>query len=64
METQNSALKGADALIIVTEWQHFKVLDIEYVSRSLKEPLIFDGRNIFPPERLKNSGIKYYSIGR
>jgi len=64
METQNSALKDADALIIVTEWQNFKVLDIEYVSQSLKEPLIFDGRNIFSPERLKNSGIKYYSIGR
>lgn len=64
MVTQNSALNGADALIIVTEWQNFKVLDIEYVSQSLKEPLIFDGRNIFSPERLKNSGIKYYSIGR
>jgi len=61
---QNSALKGADALIIVTEWQNFKVLDIEYVSKSLKVPLIFDGRNLFSPEKLKNNGIKYYSIGR
>jgi UDPglucose 6-dehydrogenase len=64
VENQNSALKGADALIIVTEWQNFKVLDIKYVSRSLKVPLIFDGRNLFSPERLKNNGIKYYSIGR
>ena len=64
MVSQNSALKGADALIIVTEWENFKVLDIEYVSQLLKEPLIFDGRNLFSPERLKNNGIKYYSIGR
>ena len=64
MVSQNSALKGADALIIVTEWENFKVLDIEYVSQLPKEPLIFDGRNLFSPERLKNNGIKYYSIGR
>jgi UDPglucose 6-dehydrogenase len=64
MKTQDSALKDADALIIVTEWQHFKVLDIEYVSKTLKEALIFDGRNLFEPERLRKKGIKYYSIGR
>lgn len=64
MATQNCVLENADALIIVTEWQSFKVLDIEYVCQSLKEPIIFDGRNLFSPERLKNSGIKYYSIGR
>lgn len=64
MESQNDALEGADALIIVTDWRNFKVLDIEYVCQTLTEPLIFDGRNMFSHERLKNSGIKYYSIGR
>lgn len=64
MGTQNSALKDADALIIVTEWQHFKVLDIDLVSKALKESLIFDGRNLFEPDRLRKQGIKYYSIGR
>ncbi len=64
MGTQESALKDADALIIVTEWQHFRAPDFEQIKQSLKQPLIFDGRNLFEPERLKNHGITYYSIGR
>jgi len=64
MGTQNSTLKDADALIIVTEWQHFRVLDVEVISRALNEPVIFDGRNLFEPTRLKKQNITYYSIGR
>lgn len=52
--TQESALKEADALIIVTEWQHFRAPDFEQIKRDLKQSIIFDGRNLFEPERLKN----------
>ena len=64
METQQLALKDADALIIVTEWQHFKAPDFQYIKQSLKESVIFDGRNLFEPQLLENHGITYYSIGR
>ena len=64
METQELALKEADALIIVTEWQHFRAPDFEFVKQSLKHPVIFDGRNLFEPERLEKQDITYYSIGR
>lgn len=64
MGTQESTLKNADALIIVTEWQHFRAPDFKLVKQSLKQPVIFDGRNLFEPERLVKQGVTYYSIGR
>jgi len=64
MESQESAMNDADALIIVTEWQHFRALDFGQIKQSLKQPVIFDGRNLFEPERLVKQGITYYSIGR
>lgn len=64
MGTQEAALDNADALIIVTEWQHFRVPDFELIRDSLLHPVIFDGRNLFDPKRLKKQGITYYSIGR
>ena len=64
METQELTLKEADALIIVTEWQHFKAPDFDLILKLLKAPVIFDGRNLFEPKRLENQGITYYSIGR
>lgn len=63
-ETQELALKQADALIIVTEWQHFKAPNFDVVIQELNEAVIFDGRNLFEPERLAKQGIIYYSIGR
>ena len=64
METQDLVLNEADALIIVTEWQHFKAPDLQMVTQTLKEPIIFDGRNLFKPDLLEKEGIVYYSIGR
>jgi len=64
METQELVLKEADALIIVTEWQHFKSPDFDLILKLLKAPVIFDGRNLFEPKRLEKQGITYYSIGR
>lgn len=62
--TKESALKGADALVIVTEWQEFKAPDFELVKHHLRDNLIFDGRNLFNPSKMKEKQIKYYSIGR
>ena len=64
MGTQGSALENADALIIVTEWQHFRAPDFELIKKNLKQQVIFDGRNLFETERMKKLGITYYSIGR
>lgn len=58
------ALKDADAMVIVTEWQEFKVPKFTYIERSLKEKVIFDGRNIYSPEQMREFGYIYYGIGR
>ncbi|WP_445765651.1 UDP-glucose dehydrogenase family protein [Rheinheimera sp.] len=62
--TKEAALKGADALIICTEWQLFKAPDFEVIKQQLKQPVIFDGRNLFEPDRMQRKGIIYYAIGR
>jgi UDPglucose 6-dehydrogenase len=62
--TKEAALKGADALVICTEWQHFRAPDFEVIKAQLKQPLIFDGRNLFEPSRMQKKGFTYYAIGR
>ncbi|MFQ3579255.1 MAG: UDP-glucose/GDP-mannose dehydrogenase family protein [Bacteroidales bacterium] len=61
---QYDALTGCDALIIITEWQSFRLPDFELIQSKLKEPVIFDGRNIYEPQEIANLGFSYYSIGR
>ena len=63
-DTKESALKGADSLIIVTEWQEFKAPDFDFIKQQLKSALIFDGRNLFSPKLMSKKDISYYSIGR
>jgi len=58
------ALKGADALIVVTEWRHFASPDFDLIKKSLKQPVIFDGRNLYDPQYLAKAGFDYYAIGR
>jgi UDPglucose 6-dehydrogenase len=58
------ALVGADALAIVTEWQEFRSPDFEAVKASLKQPVIFDGRNLYDPVQMVGAGFSYYAIGR
>ncbi len=58
------ALKDADGLVIVTEWNEFRNPDFQRVQQMLKEPVIFDGRNLFDPEEVLAKGIRYYSVGR
>ncbi|NTW12443.1 MAG: UDP-glucose/GDP-mannose dehydrogenase family protein, partial [Anaerolineales bacterium] len=56
--------EGCDALIVVTEWNEFKQLDLEKVKGLLKSTVIFDGRNIYDPDRMKAMGFNYRAIGR
>lgn len=63
-ETPDAALRGADALAICTEWKIFRSPDFEQIKNTLTSPVIFDGRNLYDPERLAGYGIQYYSIGR
>jgi UDPglucose 6-dehydrogenase len=57
-------LKGADCLAIVTEWSEFRVPDFARMRALMRSPVVFDGRNLFIPEQMKQSGFTYYSIGR
>jgi len=58
------ALHGADALIIVTEWSLFRSPDFDAIGQALKCPVIFDGRNLYDPDHLREQGFIYYAIGR
>jgi UDPglucose 6-dehydrogenase len=62
--TQEEALKNADALIIVTEWTEFRSPDFALIKSSLKSPIIFDGRNLYDPKAVRALGFNYYPIGR
>jgi UDPglucose 6-dehydrogenase len=58
------ALEGADALTIVTEWREFRSPDFEHIKATLKQPAVFDGRNIYDPKTMDRYGITYFGIGR
>ncbi len=58
------ALKGADALLLITEWNQFRYPDFDKMKNLLKNPVIFDGRNQYNPKELKEKGFTYYGIGR
>jgi UDPglucose 6-dehydrogenase len=59
-----AACEGADALVVVTEWQEFRSPDFEALKRRLRTPLIFDGRNLYNPSDVRGAGIEYVGIGR
>jgi UDPglucose 6-dehydrogenase len=63
-ETPSLALNNADALVIVTEWKEFRSQDFSHIKQKLKANIIFDGRNMYDPQAVKNAGIEYQSIGR
>lgn len=58
------ALEGADALIVVTEWNEFRFPDFERIKSTLAQPVVFDGRNVYDPEVMSGGGFEYHSIGR
>ncbi len=63
-KTPYEAAKGSDALVIVTEWDEFRELDLKKIRKSMNQPIIIDGRNIFSPEKMDTEGYIYKSIGR
>jgi UDPglucose 6-dehydrogenase len=64
METGYQPLEDADALVILTDWQEFRNPDFALIAEKLKKPVIFDGRNLYNPDLIKDAGFEYYSIGR
>jgi UDPglucose 6-dehydrogenase len=58
------AVTGADALVVVTEWQEFRSPDFSQLRRTLRQPLLFDGRNLFDPKEVRAAGLEYFGIGR
>ncbi len=62
--TRDAAVKGVDALIICTEWQHFRAANFEYLREQLRDRVIFDGRNLYDPEVVSAHELTYYAIGR
>jgi UDPglucose 6-dehydrogenase len=59
-----SAAAGADAVALVTEWNEFKFLNLERLRSVMRRPVVFDGRNLWEPERMRRLGFEYHSIGR
>jgi len=58
------AAAGADALLILTEWEEFGGLDLKRLYKELKYPIVIDGRNLYDPEIMAQRGFTYYSVGR
>jgi UDPglucose 6-dehydrogenase len=63
-KSMQSVLKDADALVIVTEWKEFRSPDFALLKQELKDPIIFDGRNLYEPKDMRSLGFEYYGIGR
>ncbi len=64
VDSAQEALDGADALAIVTEWQEFRSPDFGEIKAALRDPVIFDGRNLYDPSMLETLGLTYYGVGR
>ena len=64
VKSADAALEGADALAIITEWQEFRSPDFTNIKKTLRTPVIFDGRNLYDPGLMAREGIQYYAIGR
>ena len=62
--TPNEALDGADALVVVTEWKAYRSPDFERMRGALRQPVVFDGRNLFDPDHMQGLGFEYFAIGR
>jgi len=64
VDDQYEVLRDADALMLVTEWNEFREPDFELMKKLMKDKVIFDGRNIWNPDKFKQHGFAYYCIGR
>ena len=63
-ENSYDLAKGTDAIILVTEWNEFKNLDLEHIKELMKQPVLIDGRNVYDPVAVRNLGFHYLGIGR
>ncbi|MBN1435398.1 UDP-glucose/GDP-mannose dehydrogenase family protein [Candidatus Fermentibacterales bacterium] len=63
-DSNYEALEGADALMVATEWAEFREPDFERIRSLMRQPVVFDGRNVFNPSKLKQLGFTYYGVGR
>jgi len=63
-EAQMDCLKGADALVVITEWTQFRSPDFDEIKKLLKNPVVFDGRNVYDPAAMRSQGMVHYSVGR
>ncbi len=63
-ETPYEALEGADGLFVLTEWNEFRRPDFDRMKKLMRQPVVFDGRNIFDPPRMRERGFVYFGIGR
>lgn len=61
---REDAVKGADALVICTEWKQFRIADFDWLKQTLRSPVIVDGRNLYDPAEVRGHGLQYYAIGR
>ena len=64
MDTPEEALKGANICFVFTEWQEIKAVRPEVLQELMRNPLVYDGRNVYDVQAMKEAGIEYYSIGR
>ncbi len=64
VQSPYEAAQKADALVILTEWPEFLEMDLKKIKKLLRHPIIFDGRNLFDPERMKKMGFDYYGVGK
>jgi UDPglucose 6-dehydrogenase len=64
VDDMNAVAEGCDALVVATEWDEFKKLDLEHARRTMTHPILFDGRNLFDPAEMERLGFIYKSIGR
>ena len=58
------ACEGADAMVIVTEWNQFRMLDLDRIRSRLQHPLVVDLRNVYKPDQMQRAGLQYVSVGR
>ena len=63
-DDMNSVADGCDALVVATEWEEFKKLDLDRVRKNLTHPILFDGRNLFDSAEMERLGFIYKSVGR
>ncbi|MBS2023818.1 MAG: UDP-glucose 6-dehydrogenase, partial [Deltaproteobacteria bacterium] len=64
VENPYAVLDGAEALFLVTEWNEFRTPDFERMKQAMAQPVLFDGRNVWNPARMREYGFTYYGIGR